>query len=111
MGQPITVTERPSTQEGVVRFEINRSLTGMGHERYFAGQPATGDRPPDVLARRLFEHGGVKAVHIYSNEVTIEVEPGASPHGLREIIERLYIHYLPGVSPSIPESGGATAAE
>jgi hypothetical protein len=104
MGQPITVTERPTRQEGVVRFEINRSLTGMGHERYFADEVATGDRPPDVLARRLFEHGGVKAVHIYSNEVTIELEPGASSDGLREVVERLYIHYLPGVSPSILES-------
>jgi len=104
MGQPITVTERPTRQEGVVRFEINRSLTGMGHERYFASDAATGDRPPDVLARRLFEHGGVQAVHVYSNEVTIELEPGTSGDGLREIIERLYIHYLPGVTPSIPES-------
>jgi hypothetical protein len=104
MGQPITVTERTTTQEGVVRFEINRSLTGMGHESYFSGDAAPGDRPPDVLARRLFEVGGVKAVHIYSNEVTVELEPGASSHGLKEVIERLYIHYLPGVTPSIPES-------
>jgi hypothetical protein len=104
MGQPITVTERTTRQEGVVRFEINRSLTGMGHERYFSSDAATGDRPPDVLARRLFERGGVKAVHMYSNEVTIELEPGSSSHGLKEVIERLYIHYLPGVTPSIPES-------
>ena len=104
MGQPITVTERTTRQEGVVRFEINRSLTGMGHERYFSGDAAMGDRPPDVLARRLFEHGGVKTVHIYSNEVTIELEPDASSHGLKEVIDRLYIHDLPGVTPSIPES-------
>ena len=111
MGQPITVTERTTRREGVVRFEINRSLTGMGHERYFSGDAAMGDRPPDVLARRLFEYGGVKTVHIYSNEVTIEVEPGVSREGLREVIERLYIHYLPGVTPSIPESGGGTPPE
>jgi hypothetical protein len=102
MGQPITVTERPSRQDGVVRFELNRSLTGMGHERYASAGAATGDRPPDVLARRLFEHGGVRAVHMYSNEVTVELEPGASGDGLKEVIERLYIHYLPGVTPSIP---------
>jgi hypothetical protein len=104
MGQPITVTESTTSQEGVVRFELNRSLTGMGHERYDSPDAASGDRPPDVLARRLFEHGGVKAVHIYSNEVTVELEPGAAGHGLKDLIERLFIHYLPGVTPSIPES-------
>ena len=36
MGHPITVTEKPTRREGVVRFELNRSLTGMGHERYLA---------------------------------------------------------------------------
>jgi hypothetical protein len=102
MGQPITVTEKPTRHEGVVRFELNRSLTGMGHEHYASAGAATGDRPPDVLARRLFEHGVVKAVHIYSNEMTVELEPGASSDGLKELIEGLYIHYLPGVSPSIP---------
>jgi hypothetical protein len=104
MGQPITVTESMTSQEGVVRFELNRSLTGMGHERYDSPDAASGDRPPDVLARRLFEHGGVKAVHIYSNEVTVELAPGASGHGLKDLIERLFIHYLPGITPSIPES-------
>jgi len=39
------------------------------------------------------------------------VEPGASREGLREVIERLYIHYLPGVTPSIVESGGGTSPE
>jgi hypothetical protein len=104
MGQPITVTERNTSQEGVLRFELNRSLTGMGHEHYGSAGAASGDRPPDVLARRLFEHGGVKAVHIYSNEVTVELEPGAPSDGLQDVIERLFIHYLPGVTPSIPES-------
>jgi hypothetical protein len=34
MGQPINVVEKPSRTPGIARFEINRSLTGMGHERY-----------------------------------------------------------------------------
>ena len=34
MGQPVTVIEKPSNQGGVVRFEINRTLTGMGHDTY-----------------------------------------------------------------------------
>ena len=33
MGQPITVVEKRGPA-GVVRFELNRSLTGMGHERF-----------------------------------------------------------------------------
>jgi hypothetical protein len=102
MGQPITVTEKPTWREGFVRFELNRSLTGMGHERYVSAAAAMGDRPPDVLARRLFAHEGVKSIHIYSNEVTVELQAGASSDGLKEAIEGLYIHYLPGVTPSIP---------
>jgi hypothetical protein len=34
MGQPVTVIEKPSSVSGVVRFETNRPLTGMGHEIY-----------------------------------------------------------------------------
>ena len=67
MGQPITVIEKPTSRPGVVRFELNRSLTGMGHERYRSRDDATGDRPADELARRLFDRGGVDGVHIYSN--------------------------------------------
>jgi scaffold Nfu/NifU family protein len=102
MGQPITVTQKPTTRDGVVRFELNRSLTGMAHEHYGSAAAAAGDRPPDVLARRLFEHEAVKSVHIYSNEVTVELEPSKSGDGLKEAIEGLFIHYLPGVTPSIP---------
>ncbi len=36
MGQPITVTEKPTKRAGIVRFELNRALTGMGHEQYAA---------------------------------------------------------------------------
>ena len=102
MGQPITVVERPSPRPDVVRFEINRSLTGMGHERYRSPGDATGDRPPDVLARRLFEHGGVAGVHVFSNVITVELAEGATSEGLRELIEELFIHYREGVQPSIP---------
>lgn len=97
MGQPITVFEKPSRRVGIVRFELNRSLTGMGHEDYRSADDVHGERPPDVLARRLFEHDAVKAVHIYSNEVTVELVPWKTAAGLKEAIEGLYIHYLPGV--------------
>ena len=101
MGQPISVVEKPSPRPGLVRFEINRSLTGMGHERYRSADDATGDRPPDVLARRLFERGGVAAVHVYSNVITVELADEGSADGLRELNEELCIHYRAGVQPSI----------
>ena len=102
MGQPITVVEKRSPKPGLVRFEINRSLTGMGHERYRSAEDAAGDRPPDVLARRLFEHGGVASVHVYSNVITVELAEGGSAEGMRELIEELFIHYREGVQPSLP---------
>jgi hypothetical protein len=102
MGQSITVTEKPTTRQGIVRFELNRSLTGMAHERYTSPDDIRGERPPDVLARRLFEHDAVATVAIFSNEVTVEIKPWKSPEGLKEAIETLFIHYTPGVVPSIP---------
>lgn len=102
MGQSITVVEKSAPQPGVVRFELDRSLTGMGHERYRSAADATGNRPPDELARRLFAHGGVQAVHVYSNEVTVEVVPGTDAGSLRDAIVALFTHYTEGVAPSLP---------
>lgn len=94
MGQPIVVVERPSTANpGLVRFETNRALTGMGHERYRSDIEVRGDRPPDELARRLLAHGGVGSVHINGSVITVDLVQGATTVGLREIIETLYIHY------------------
>ncbi len=109
MGQPITVVEKPTATPGVVRFETNRSLTGMGHERYRSAAEATGHRPPDELARRLFERGGVDAVHVYSNVITVDLAPGADPSGLQKVIEDLFIYYRPGVLP--PSDDELTAGE
>src|SRR5688500_1863700 len=67
MGQSITVVEKQTPKPGIVRFETNRTLSGMGHERYYSAADATGVRPVDELARRLFAHGGVDSIHIYSN--------------------------------------------
>ena len=105
MGQPIAVARKPSTHPDVVRFEINRSLTGMGHERYTTPADAVGDRPPDDLARRLFEVGGnaIRAIHVYSNVITIEVGTtlsGRDLDAMEEAIRSLYIHYKDGVTPS-----------
>ena len=34
MGQQVAVVEKPSPRPGLLRFETNRSLTGMGHEHF-----------------------------------------------------------------------------
>ncbi len=103
MGQPVTVIESPTARADVVRFEINRSLTGMAHERYRSRDDATGPRPPDELARRLFDHGGVEAIHVYSNVITVDLAAGASAEGLADVINGLFIHYVPGVLPPTDE--------
>jgi hypothetical protein len=76
MGQPITVTMREGNRPGVRFFEANRSLTGMAIETYLSAGEATGDRPPDVLARRLFDLGATK-VTVYSNVVTVVADAAA----------------------------------
>jgi len=95
MGQPIAVVEKASSNPGVVRFETNRALTGMGHERYRSLADTVGTRPPDVLAHRLFEHGGIEAVHINGNIVTVDLASGCTSAGLKEVIEHLYLFYGP----------------
>jgi hypothetical protein len=100
MGQPIAVVRKPTTRPALVRFEINRTLTGTGHERDRANVPVSGERPPDELARRIFERGGVSSVHIHSNIIDVELESTAAADGLEDVIRELYIHYKPGVTPS-----------
>ena len=74
----------------------------MGHERYRSVDDARGDRPPDRLARLLFERGGIDGVHIYSNVITVDLAKGATSSGLADLIQELYIHYREGVTPSLP---------
>jgi hypothetical protein len=94
MGQPITVVAKPSaTRPNIVRFEVNRPLSGMGHERYRAGQIIDDHRPVDELARRLLDQGGIDAIHINGSVVTIELERGRSADGLADVIRELFIHY------------------
>jgi len=104
MGQPVRVIARRMERQDVVRFELDRSLTGTGHESYAAPPDAAGDRPVDVLAARAFGTGSVAAVHAFSNLVTITLRPdraGAdSLDSLQGVIEGLFIHYLPGVEPT-----------
>ena len=112
MGQPITVTEKPSASPGVVRFETNRTLTGMGHDRYASADDATGDRVVDELARRLFTTGKVAGLHVYSNQVTVDLAKGATADGLADVIHGLFVHYVPGVVPPTDEElmGGVASS-
>jgi hypothetical protein len=102
MGQLITVTRKPSIRPDVAIFELNRSLTGMGHERYHSVADIVRHRPVDELARRLFEAGGIEAVHVYSNMVTLDLAAGAKPTGLEDIISGLFTYYREGVEVAEP---------
>ena len=100
MGQPITVVEKPSSRAGIVRYETNRALTGMGHERYQAGDEILGVAPADELARRLFDRGGITGVHVNGNVVTVELaeaEAEAEAEGIDQVIASLYLYWVEGV--------------
>lgn len=114
MGQPINVVEKPTSTPGVARFETNRSLTGMGHERYASVDDVLDDRPVDVLARRLFETGGVTEVHANGSVVTVHLAEGWTGARLLDVIRGLYIYYPPtgngDAAPAAPEPEPDVAA-
>jgi len=99
MGQLVAVTEKPSSTRGVVRFEINRSLSGMGHEHFGSVADAWGNTPSDELARRMFATEQVDAVHVYGNIITVDLEKGHDSEGLADIIREMYQYWKPGVEP------------
>ena len=99
MGQSVGVVEKAAGSPGIVRFELNRTLSGEGHERFATTADARGDRPSAVLARRLFDTGQVAAVHVYSNIVTVDLAKGRDSTGLAAIVGDLYQYWLPGVEP------------
>ena len=95
MGQPVSVVEKPSVaRPGVVRYETNRPLSGMGHRRYLPDHGWFDPLDPaDELARRLFERGGVDAVHVNGSVITVDLTKGHSAAGIAELIRHLFIHY------------------
>lgn len=99
MGQPVAVTEKPSSTPGIVRFELNRALTGMGHERFASADEAAGDDSAAELARRLFATGQVAGVHVYSNIVTVDLGADGTANGLADIVRDLYQYWKPGMEP------------
>ena len=93
MGQPITVTARPGASPSIRLFDLNRSLTGMEIERYHTVEDTQGDRPPDVLARRLFDLGAT-AVTVYSSAVSVTADTWSTLEPkVVETIEHLFGYY------------------
>lgn len=113
MGQPITVVEKPSSNPSIVRFETNRPLSGLDHERYTEPPSELLDRPVDELARRLFAKGGISAVHINSSIVTVTLSGGSRGEGLADVIRGLFLHYPPNAAESVtpPTDEGDRAPE
>ena len=120
MGQQIAVVAKPSRTKGVVRYEANRNLTGMGHEEFSSVAQATGTRPAAVLARRLLETGQVANVHVFGNIITIDVAKGHSADGLDDVVRDLYQYWKPGmelptfddlVPEAAADSGAAAVAD
>lgn len=99
MGQLVGVVEKPSATPGVVRFELNRSLSGMGHERFSSVLDAVGPTPSATLARELLATGKVAAVHVFGNIVTVDLEKGYDASGLADIVREMYRYWRPGVEP------------
>lgn len=100
----MSVVKETSPHHGVIRFETNRSFSGMGHERYVSDDEILGDRPPDRIAKALFATDQVEGVHVYAQTVTVTLKSGHDGGGLTEIIENLYVYYRPGVEVPTAES-------
>jgi hypothetical protein len=111
MGQPINVVEKPSRTPGIARFEINRSLTGMGHERYPSAEAIVDNRAVDELARRLFATGGVTWVHVNSSVITVALADGWAGEQLLDVIRGLYIYYPPATEDPGPASAVSSSAD
>ena len=93
MGQPINVIERPTGRPEVVRFETDRWLTGMGHERFGSADEILGNRTVDELARRLFATGMVASVHVSGNIITVQLVGTNSSQPLLDVIRTLHVRY------------------
>jgi hypothetical protein len=102
-------------------FDCNRSITGMAIETYASLAETGGNRPPDVLARRLFDLGATR-VTVYSSDVIVEAPPEEwaelAPR-VEDSIQHLFGYYGPdagwapdalraiGVEPIVPPEPAA----
>ncbi|MET0895029.1 MAG: hypothetical protein ABWY80_04170 [Acidimicrobiia bacterium] len=95
MGQHITVDVATGASPTTRIFNLNRSITGMAIERYPSVEAISKGRPPDVLARRLFDLGA-DSVTVYSSSATVTApaEQWASLEPqVVETIEHLFGYY------------------
>ncbi len=97
MGQQVSVVEKPSPRPGALRLETNRSLTGMGHERFTSMGDAVGPRPAAALARQLLSTGKVDSVYIYGNIISIDISKGQTADGLSDVVRDMYQYWKPGM--------------
>jgi hypothetical protein len=111
MGQPVAVVEKPSSTPGMIRFEANRNLTGMGHERFRSVTDAVGVTPSAELARRLFATGRVDSLHVFGNFITIDLAKGYSSDGLSDVVRDLYQYWRPGMVPAVFEEAVEESAD
>lgn len=105
MGQPVTVIEKPSKTSGIVRYEINRAISGMGHEYYTASPDALAHRPTDVVAQKIFALSpGISSVHINANVITVSAKDDATlrivKSDIRDAIASMFTFYVDGVVPA-----------
>ena len=114
MGQLVAVTEKPGAAPGVVRFETNRSFTGMGHERFSCSEDAWAPTSSAEVARRLFATGRVGGVHVYANVITVDLLQGYTSEGMADMIRELYRYWHPGMKPPafeepVPDGDGESS--
>ncbi len=110
MGQQVAVVEKPSPRPGLLRLETNRSLTGMGHERFNSMHDAVGPRPAAVLARQLLSTGKVDSVSMYGNIVSVDVSKGSTSEGLADVVRNMYQYWKPGMEMPTFDSPAEEAA-
>lgn len=99
VGQPVDVKQTTAGVAGRIRFELNRTLTGQGHEKFTSASQAIGPRPAAELARRLFNSGAVLGVHVFANIVTVDLVPGSRDSDLAQIVTDLHQYWKPGMKP------------
>ena len=99
MGQLVGVVEKPSGTPGVVRFELNRSLSGMGHERFSVDARRVRSTRRRRWPASCSRTGKVAGVHVYGNMVTVDIEKGYDSAGLADIVREMYRYWKPGVEP------------
>lgn len=103
VGQPVDVKQTKGAVTGRIRFELNRTLTGQGHEKFTNASQAIGARPAAELARRLFNSGAVLGVHVFANIVTVDLVPGSRDGDLAQIVTDLHQYWKPGMKPPTVE--------